>query len=79
MVMLLFLIFSFRSGKATQELLAILSTVIIVDLCAHLMWNLGGGWQFNIPRLTAGVGLTMVIFFIILLWFFFGGGLEMLL
>jgi len=66
-LMLLFLLFSFRSRKISGELLEILTIVIIVDLCAHLIWNLGNGWQFNIPRLTAGIGLFMVVLSIILL------------
>ena len=66
-LMLLFLLFSIRSGKTLGELLEILVIVIIVDLCAHLIWNLGNGWQFNIPRLTAGMGLFMLIYFIVLL------------
>jgi hypothetical protein len=44
-----------------------IKVALIVNLTAHIFWNLGNGWQFNIPRLTAGLGLFLLVVFLILL------------
>jgi hypothetical protein len=49
------------------ELVDSMKAALIVNLAAHIFWNLGNGWQFNIPRLTAGIGLFLLVVFLVLL------------
>jgi hypothetical protein len=65
-VMIIELSKSKKLDKAHLQLEENLKVAMLVNLVAHIFWNLGSGWQFNIPRLTASFGIYFLISLLVL-------------